>query len=235
MPPNELRICGVPKHNEGMKKTLLLALTLAVIPVVVSAQKPDLEEVRALAEQGNARAQFLLGAMYANGEGVPEDDVEAVRWYRLAAEQGYVSAHYYLGLMYYNGEGVPKDDVEAVRRHRLAAEQGLMEAQNTLGAMYASGVGVPEDDAEAVRWWRLAAEQGFASFQFLLGGMYANGEGVPEDDVRAYMWYNLAAAQGNENAQGNKDRAESRMTREQIAEGQRLSTEWIEAHPPGGN
>jgi TPR repeat protein len=65
--------------------------------------------------------------------------------------------------------------------------------------------------------------------------MYDNGEGVPEDNVLAYMWFNLAAAQGNEDAQRNKDRAERQMTREQIAEAQRLSTEWIEAHPPGGN
>ena len=51
----------------------------------------------------------------------------------------------------------------------------------------------------------------------------------------AYMWYNLAAAQGNENAPGNKDRLERGMTREQIAEAQRMSREWIAAHPPGGN
>ena len=49
------------------------------------------------------------------------------------------------------------------------------------------------------------------------------------------MWYNRAAAQKNEIAQENKDIIEQRMTREQIAEGQRLSREWIEAHPPGGN
>jgi TPR repeat protein len=101
--------------------------------------------------------------------------------------------------------------------------------------MYARGEGVPEDDAEAVRWYRLAAEQGLAAAQLNLGGSYANGEGVPEDHVLAYMWYNLAEAQGNEIAQENKDRAESRMTRAQITEAQRLSTEWIEAHPPGGN
>ena len=65
--------------------------------------------------------------------------------------------------------------------------------------------------------------------------MYANGEGVPEDDVLAYMWWNLAAAQGYEDAQGNKDILEQQMTREQIAEAQRLSREWLEAHPPGGN
>jgi TPR repeat protein len=65
--------------------------------------------------------------------------------------------------------------------------------------------------------------------------MYANGEGVPEDYVLAYMWWNLAAAQGYEDAQGNKDRLEQRMTREQIAEAQRLSREWLVAHPPAGN
>ena len=87
---------------------------------------------------------------------------------------------------------------------------------------------------EAVRLYRLAAEQGLADAQHNLGDMYYNGEGVPEDYVLAYMWYNLAAAQGNETAQSNKDRAERRMTPEQIAEAQRLSTEWLEAHP-GGN
>ena len=51
----------------------------------------------------------------------------------------------------------------------------------------------------------------------------------------AYMWYNLAAAQKNEIAQENKNIIEQRMTREQIAEDQRLSREWLEAHPPSGN
>ena len=46
------------------------------------------------ANQGDAAAQFNLGLMYANGEGVPENDAEAVRWYRLAAEQGHYQAPY---------------------------------------------------------------------------------------------------------------------------------------------
>ena len=50
----------------------------------------------------------------------------------------------------------------------------------------------------------------------------------------AYMWFNLAAAQGNEDAENDKDAMERQMTREQIAEAQRLSREWIGAHPPGG-
>ena len=81
---------------------------------------------------------------------------------------------------------------------------------------------------------RPCAEQGNASAQAGLGLMYASGMGVPEDLVLAHMWLNLAAARGNDivTETGNelKDLTEARMTREQIAEAQRMSREWIEAH-----
>ena len=92
-----------------------------------------------------------LGFMYYNGEGVPQDDQEAARLYRLAAEQGIALAQYNLGVMYSNGEGVSQDDQEAVRWYRLAAEQGYASAQYNLGFMYAAGKGVPQDYQEAVR------------------------------------------------------------------------------------
>ncbi len=57
---------------------------------------PDPEELARVAQQGDAGAQFLLGSRYDHGQGVTEDDAEAVRWYRLAAEQGHASAQYYL-------------------------------------------------------------------------------------------------------------------------------------------
>ena len=155
------------------------------------------------AEQGYAAAQSILGHMYANGEGVPEDDAEAVRWYRLGAEQGNAAAQFLLGGMYANGEGLPKDNAEAVRWFRLAAEQGNAPAQFLLGGMYANGEGLPKDNAEAVRWYRLAAEQGYAAAQFNLGGMYANGEGLPKDNAEAVRWYRLAAEQGYALAQLN--------------------------------
>ena len=53
--------------------------------------------------------------MYDRGEGVPQNDAEAVRWYRMAAEQGVALAQYSLGVMYANGRGVPQDDIEAAR------------------------------------------------------------------------------------------------------------------------
>lgn len=76
-----------------------------------------------LAER-DAEEQYNLGVSYANGNGVPEDDKEAVRWYRLAAEQGYASAQYNLGLMYFKGEGVPEDKVQAFAWANIAGANG---------------------------------------------------------------------------------------------------------------
>ena len=167
---------------------------------VVAAQTSD---VRKRAEQDDADAQTRLGIMYFAGRGVPQNDREALRWFRRAAEQGYADAQFALGTMYFAGRGVPQDDREAVRWFRRAAEQGNANAQVNLGQMYVRGRGVPQDDREAVRWFRRAAEQGNANAQNNLGGGYANGRGVPQDDREAVRWYRRAAEQGNANAQNN--------------------------------
>jgi hypothetical protein len=90
--------------------------------------------------------------MYSDGEGVPQDDKEAVKWFRLAAETGLAQAQYNLGVMYGDGEGVPQDDKEAVKWYQLAAEQGVTEAQIKLGKMYSKGQGVEQDYVLACAW-----------------------------------------------------------------------------------
>ena len=60
-----------------------------------------------------ALAQLVLGLMYANGDSVVKDQVQAVKWYRKAAEQGMATAQFNLGVMYAKGEGVIKDPIEA--------------------------------------------------------------------------------------------------------------------------
>ena len=74
--------------------------------------------------QGHALAQSNLGVMFDNGEGVAQDEAEAVRLYRLAAAQGLAPAQFNLGFMFENGQGVAKDIAEAIRLYRLAAAQG---------------------------------------------------------------------------------------------------------------
>jgi uncharacterized protein len=77
--------------------------------------------LRPLAENGDARAQFNVGVMYSEGQGVPQDHAEAGKWYRLSAGQGYAQAQYNLGLWYARAEGTSQDDVRAHMWFNLAA------------------------------------------------------------------------------------------------------------------
>lgn len=167
--------------------------------------KPTPAEVTRRAEQGNAKAQFTLGEMYANGDGVIADSAEAVRWYRLAADQQYTRAEAALGYMYMVGRGVRKDPAEALRLLRSAADKNSASAQFNLGVMYATGDGVPKDSAEAARWYRLAADQetGHAKARYNLGVMYATGDGVRQDPDEAIRWYLKAAELNYAKAQCN--------------------------------
>jgi uncharacterized protein len=197
-----------------------------------------LQLLRPLADQGLARAQVRLGALYYGGLGVPKDYTEALRWFRQAADQGDADAQYGLGLMYHNGHGVPQDYAEAVKWFRLAAAMGgRADAQYNLGLMYNSGQGVPQDYAEAVKWFRFGADQGRADAQFALGLMYQNGQGVPQDYILGHMWLDLSAAQGTKIAVTNRDRLARQMTQAQIAEAQKLAREWKPKpeEPPGHN
>ena len=136
----------------------ILLLTVLFTSTTIAA--PDFDETMAAAKQGEAYAQYNLGVMYEYGEGVPENDTEAVRWYRKAADQGLSSAQYNLGVMLDLGNGVPENDTEAVKWFRKAADQGHAKAQSNLGVMYATGEGVPENNIRAYVWLSMAKTQG---------------------------------------------------------------------------
>jgi S1-C subfamily serine protease len=152
-----------------------------------------------------------------------QDYVQAVKWFRKAAEQNYDVAQGALGACYGYGVGVAKDEAEAVKWYRKAAQQNYDAAQWALGVCYANGLGVAKDEVGAVKWYRKAAEQNLALAQNSLGACYANGLGVAKDYVEAYKWALLAAGQGNEDAKKYMTPLEDMMTREQIAEGQKLA------------
>jgi len=112
-----------------LSTTVLSLLLVSLASGVYGQDAPDFEETKALAEQGEAFAQFNLGVMYNNGLGVPKNDAEAVRWYKLAAEQGEALAQFNLGVMYYNGLGVPQNNVRAYVWWSVAAAQGIGDAR----------------------------------------------------------------------------------------------------------
>lgn len=178
----------------------------------------------------DAEALFQKGNSYIAGRDVPENDVEAAKWYRKAAEQGHAEAQAQLGLMYIVGQGVPQDFAAAAQWCRKAADQGIARAQAALGDMYIKAQGVPKNYVEAAKWCRKAAEQDNGMAQLLLGAMYHNGEGVPKDYVQAYMWTSLAASKspaGPENrAIAIRDVVASKMTQAEIERAQNSAQRW---------
>ena len=120
-----------------------------------------------LAAQGNASAQGRLGAIYAQGLGVPQNLGQAVIWLRKAAEQGYADAQSRLGWMYDRGLGVPQDYAQALVWYRRAAEQGDGFAQDkvaTARERFKEGIVANQrgDYVSATRILRPLADQGYA-------------------------------------------------------------------------
>ena len=182
---------------------LTLFLIAFVVPLAHQSgfsNSQDIERLREAAVQGDACAQSILGLMYAMGEGVPENNREAGKWFRLAAKQGNAQAQFNLGLMYNKGIGVPESDVEASKWFQLAADQGYAEAQFNLGYMYANGEEVGRDYVKAYIWANLAAAQG--------------GDKVVKPKEMG----------GGESIKF-KDWLRKKMTAEQVAEAQKLSLE----------
>ena len=119
-----------------------------------------LREWQPLAKQGQAAAQYHLGLLYANGQGVPKDDAQARQWYEKAAVQEHAEAQANLGSLYDYARGGPQDFKMAVRWYRRSAEQGNDLAQRRLGLLYERGDGVQKDYVQAYMWYKLGAANG---------------------------------------------------------------------------
>ena len=149
------------------------------------------------AELGHSQAQTALGHLYHLGEGIPQDDAEALKWFLKAAEQNNQLAQTFLGEMYYDGSGVPQNYTEAFKWFLKAVNQDDAIAEDYLGDMYYFGHGMKQDYAAAFKWYSKAAEQGDAAAQCSLGHLYYFGHGVGQDYGAAYHWLSKAAEQNN--------------------------------------
>jgi uncharacterized protein len=119
-----------------------------------------LREWQPLADQGNTVAEYNVGLLYANGQGVPKDDAQARQWYEKAAVKGHADAQVDLGILFVYGRGVPQDYKMAVYWLRLSANQGNDLAQRKLGLMFERGDGVLQDYVRAYMWYSLGAAKG---------------------------------------------------------------------------
>ena len=152
-------------------------------------------------EKGDMHAMTLLGELYANGLGVPLDEVKAGRWYRLAAERGDRDAMFALAIFNVSRRGGLHDRAEAARLLASAAKLGHAAAAYDLGLLYLEGQQFPQDFAHAAELFKAAAQQGNAEAQYALATLYKDGKGVEKNLEEAARLLGAAALAENLDAQ----------------------------------
>ena len=145
------------------------------------------------------KAQYRLGLMYENGQGVQTDKKKALKWLTLSADQGYVQAQLEIGFINYN-KGNDKSFKKALNWWNLAAKQGSARGQFFIGAMYEEGLGIGKNSQKAFENYKLAANQNLVQAQVKVGNYYWLDL---NDYVNAKKWLMMAAKAGNIQAQIN--------------------------------
>ena len=179
----------------------------------------EISQLQAKAQAGDSTAQLTLGKAYEDGNGVPQSETLALKWYRAAAEQGNATAQNDVGLMFRFGRGVEQDKMEAVQWYRKAAKQENPNALFNLGTSYYNGDAVGIDDVAAYAWFLLAQnfgsqpaadaakrmkeEAGTLQSEALekIGDMYQKGDDLPQSSSQALNWYRKAAENGGAGVQ----------------------------------
>ena len=160
------------------------------------------------ADQGHAPAQWKLARMYAEGDGVPRDDLRAFETFSKVCDRHadespdsptapFVSnAFVALGSYYLNG--IPNSAVKAnpARAREMftysASYFGDSQAQLILARLYLDGIGGAKDMKQAVRWLNLSAEKGNRIAQAQLGQLLFSGEAGMKQRARGLMWLSVA-------------------------------------------
>jgi hypothetical protein len=160
-------------------------------------------------KQGDSLALWKLGRMYADGDGVPHDDLKAFEAFSRIADENaeeppgspnaVVVASAFVALGTYFLEGIRNTYVkpDAARAHEMfqyaATYFGDPNAQYSLARLYLEGTGVAPDPRQAARWLNLAAEKGHHHAQALLGHLLATGDVIPRQQrALGLMWLTMA-------------------------------------------
>jgi hypothetical protein len=149
------------------------------------------------AKAGDPVAQYDVGVLYAQGQGLVQDYASAANWFHAAAAQGNIDAEFDLGVLYAQGLGVPANPTEAINWYRSAADRGHPKAQFNLALAYATGNGTAQDAAAAARWYQRAAAHGVVPAMINLAILYETGDGVGRSLIEAYAWYSVAGECGD--------------------------------------
>jgi uncharacterized protein len=161
---------------------------LAVLARLKTMTQADLRELIAIAQDGDAEAECLVGRVYEDGRLVQKNEEEAARWFLKSAEQGYAPAQRLYGFM-----SLRINPSVGERWMLRAAEQDDAEVQFWLGYAYENNWFGTTDLEEALKWYKRAAESGDPDAQADMGQRYEYGEGVEQNYELAAGWYRKAA------------------------------------------
>lgn len=198
--PIEVPSQSAPETTASIPATTATPATFELPPEAVGPI-----ELRQAAANGDARAQFEIGAIYTEGRALAQDYKAAATWYERAAAQGFVPAEYRLGNLYEVGNGVDKDLEIARLWYQRGAEAGNRMAMHNLAALYASGQLGDQQFETAAEWFERAANLGMTDSQFNLGMLHARGLGVDQNLEESYKWFSLAARSGDVDAGKARD------------------------------
>jgi TPR repeat protein len=185
------------------------SVATAAVPTATNATSTSVVALEYAAEGGHPVAQWKLGRMYADGDGVVQNDLRAFEYFsRIAnqhaednpgAPQAAIVANAFVALGRYYLSGIPnskvKPDEERAREmfNYAASYFGNADAQYDLARLYFKSTGnSPESFRQGIRWLGLAAQKGQYQAQALLGQMLFNGEQMPPQRARGLMWLTLA-------------------------------------------
>ena len=195
------------RHGPGPEEGPAAAPSATASATAVAA--PSLNSLQYAAEGGHPVAQWKLGRMYADGDGVIQDDLRAFEYFsRIAnahaedspsAPQATIVANAFVALGRYYLNGIPNSKIKAdTDRARemfsyAASYFGNADAQYDLARLYLKTPDASRDDFRyGARWLGLAAQKGQHQAQAMLGQMLFNGDRLPRQAARGLMWLTLA-------------------------------------------
>ena len=181
-----------------------------------SMRKTAIERLRKAAERGHVKAAVAMGDALLRGNGVPESQAEAMRWYRRAAESGSPVAYIRLGDLYANRSS-GMEAPQALEWYRKAAEANSAIAMTRLGKMYNEGRGVPQDQALAATWFSRAAAAGSGAAMVELSALYSQAGGPGH--------FNLARESLEKAIKAGDARAPTALAKLYLARGERMLAE----------
>lgn len=159
----------------------------------------------AIADAGDADAQFRVGHAYDTGQGAPRSGENAMKYYLMAAEQGHAEAQNSVG----SGLQAEERYSEALVWYERAAAQGHALATNNLAFLYDLGQGVKQDRRKGFELYSQAADLGWAESMWNIANMYGAGQLGEIDMVSACVW----SMRARRYAKANDQRLQAQLTR----------------------